>query len=93
MNDVFITPHALERLRDHWPTETVLFSDKRLIKIMRARIEDALKQDKKVETPGGTFVPVTLEGRDGFAVLQEKQVVTFAPLEWCEEVTKVRNFF
>lgn len=92
MKGLFITDHALKRFRDHWPDSRGL-SPTKLLYILKPRLRSALREGKRVETPGGTYVPITFEGRDGYAVLQALQVVTFAPLEWCEEVSKQRNFF
>lgn len=90
--NIQLTDHALIRLRDHWP-EARHFSTRYLTKTVRERIERALKEGKKATTPGGTYVPLSLEGRDGFAVLHDNRIVTFQPLEWCQEVFEYGDFF
>ena len=89
---LYITEHALKRFRDHWQ-EAVGLGDGRLLSVLKPRIQGALDKSRLVRTPGGDYVPVTFEGRDGYAVLQGTQVVTFVPYAWCDEVNKQRNFF
>jgi hypothetical protein len=92
MNRLFITPHALQRARDHCADIRHL-SDEQLIRMMKKRIHRSLDDEKKVQAPGGTYVPISLQGQDGFAVLHKLQVVTFLPEEWCEEIMQHGDFF
>jgi hypothetical protein len=89
---LFITPHALQRLREHWP-ELLGESDGHIVRIVKPRLRKALEDGKKVNTPGGTYVPLSVEGRDGFAVLHGLQVVTVQPKERCLEILEQGDFF
>ena len=92
MRGLFITPHAIERLRYHWK-EARSYSDDRLIYELKKRIQCALDDHKRIKTPGGTYVPISLDGRDGFAVLHNLQVVTIQPVEFCQEIMEHGDFF
>lgn len=89
---LFVTPHALQRLRDHWADVRCMPKEK-LIRALRQRLSDALDRNKQVKTPGGTYVPFSLGGQDGFAVMHGTQIVTVQPAEWCEEIMEQGDFF
>ncbi len=85
-----VTSHALSRLRTRWPglrSET----NEDLTHQLRKRIAKALKRGQLVNAPGGTYVLISFEGEDGYAVLKNnnKTMVTMMPKGWCPEVNKV----
>lgn len=92
MTKLRITQHALKRFTEHWPDARGLGHDK-LVRVMRPRIIKAIQAGRKIDTPGGLYVPVSFEGIDGFAVIRQNQVVTFAPVDRCPEIISQRNFF
>lgn len=66
-------------------------SDTDLCKVLLPRIDKALKSRKGIETPGGTLVPFSVEGEDGYAVLHGGQIVTVLLKEWCQEAQEIER--
>jgi hypothetical protein len=87
---LFLTPHALSRMRSYWKNVRHM-SDKELCTCALPRIDKALKAGKGIETPGGTLVPFSVEGEDGYAVLHGGQVVTVLLKEWCQEAQEIER--
>jgi hypothetical protein len=87
---LFVTPHALSRMRQHWRYIRHL-SDADLCRRVLPKIDKGLKNKLGIETPGGTLVPFSLEGEDAYAVLHGGQVVTVLLKEWCQEAQEIER--
>jgi hypothetical protein len=64
-------------------------SDHELCLAVLRRVDTAWRAGKRIETPGGTLVPFSLEGDDGYAVLHRMQIVTVLRQEWCKEANEI----
>jgi hypothetical protein len=84
-----INQHALERVREHWPDVAHLYNTE-LQFLLSDQILDALAKDDFIIAPGGVYVPITIFGEDGYAVLINQHVVTVLPKKWCPEVDRIR---
>lgn len=87
---LFLTPHALSRMRKYWKCIRHI-SDVELCRCVLPRVDKALRGHKGIETPGGTLVPFSLEGEDGYAVLHGGQIVTVLLKEWCLEAQEIER--
>jgi hypothetical protein len=85
-----VSQHALTRIRERWPNAAHLYNSE-LQFLLSDQIVDALARDDFIITPGGVYVPVTIFGDDGYAVLVNQQVSTVLPKKWCEEVDAIRT--
>lgn len=83
---VFITDHALRQLRKRWPTAKNM-ADRALIQMVQKSLRETTT---RVRLPGGVYVPFTLDGREGFLVLNDKEdkVKTAMGKEYCSEVCR-----
>lgn len=90
----YVTGHAMERIRERWPSTSTL-SHTRLLGYVAQAIQHAQKRGEVVLAPGGTYVPFTFGGEEGFLVIKKKSVVTAEGADWCPEVAayleKIRN--
>lgn len=87
---LFLTPHAISRIRKYWKRIRHM-SDTELCKNILPRVDKALKGKRGIETPGGTLVPISLEGEEGYAVLHGGQIVTMLLKEWCQEAQEIER--
>jgi len=85
-----VIPHALERLREHWPDSSFMY-DAELRFILSDQLLEALNKKDFVVAPGGVYVPFSLFGKDGYAVLVNQKARTVMPTDWCPEVDLVRK--
>ena len=85
MND-----HAYERFREHWPSSAYLY-DSEIQFLLSDQIVDALDRNDFVVAPGGVYVPISIMGEDGYAVLVEQIIRTVMPLRFCQEVEQARK--
>jgi hypothetical protein len=55
------------------------------------QLEDDVSNERVVRTPHGLYLPFSLLGEDGYAVVHEnsRKVVTIMPTEYCKEVDKL----
>lgn len=83
----YVTKHAIERVRLRWEGAIVL-SESYLVERIIISITSA---KRKVETPGGTYVPFTLLDKEGFIVIRKSRVTTVLGVECCPEVCQVLN--
>jgi hypothetical protein len=77
----YVTQHAIERVRTRWSGASVL-SERALVSI----ISKSIRQNRSISTPGGTYVPFSLLGKEGFLVIRRNRVVTVLGEEYCSEV-------
>lgn len=84
------SPHAITRLRERWP-ETAYLYDSELKFLLSDQILDALNRDDYIIAPGGIYIPISILGSDGYAVLLNGQIKTVMPTAWCREVEKMRT--
>lgn len=82
-----VTSHAIQRLRERWPGASS-FSHHALLRHVASSIESAQRAKRTVRTPGGLYVPFSLDGKQGFFVIKQKSVTTALEEEHCPEVTK-----
>lgn len=85
-----VHPHALIRLRGRWPEAAYLY-DSELKFLLSEQVVDALGRDDYIVAPGGVYVPISILGTDGYAVLLKGQVKTVLPVAWCAAVEKIRD--
>ena len=86
---VSVQDHALERIRKRWPDAAHLYNSE-LQFLLSDQIVDALARDDFIIAPGGVYVPITIFGEDGYALLINQNVTTVLPKEWCPEVDRLR---
>ena len=84
-----VTPHALARFREHWPDSAYLY-DSEIAFLLSDQIVDALERNDYIVAPGGVYVPITIFGDDGYAVLLDQKIRTVMPITWCQEVHQTR---
>ena len=84
-----IKPHALERFREHWPGSAYLY-DSEIRFLLSEQVTDALGKNDYIVAPGGVYVPITVFGEDGYAVLINQHIRTVMPKAWCREVDATR---
>jgi hypothetical protein len=82
--------HAIDRFRSHWPEAAFMYDSEVRFQISE-QILDALARDDRIIAPGGIYVPISVLGRDGYAVLLNQRVVTVMPVDWCKEVDTTRK--
>ena len=82
-----VTPHALQRVRDRWPVKA--WPSELLNRELYRTINRSKRGGIEVKTPGGTYVPFSLAGLDGYAVFHDNRVVTVMPKDLCPEVNTV----
>ncbi len=87
---VSISRHALDRLREHWPSMNYMY-DSELRFVLSDQILDAVSRDDYVVAPGGTYVPISIVGNEGYAVMVDSIVRTVLPTAWCKEVETIRS--
>jgi hypothetical protein len=85
-----VKPHALSRFREHWPSSAYLY-DSEIKFLLSDQIVDALGRDDYIIAPGGIYVPISVFGEDGYAVLMQQTVQTVMPLSFCKEVDATRT--
>lgn len=88
LGHVYVTGHAIERVRLRWPSAAAL-SERDLVSRITSSIESAERSKKAIMTPGGTYVPFTLLGTDGFVVVRSGRVITAVGEEYCPEVCQI----
>jgi len=86
----YVTGHAIERVQLRWPSASAL-SDRDLVARIASSIESAERDKKAITTPGGTYVPFTLLGKDGFIIVRRGRVITVVGEEYCPEVCQIMN--
>lgn len=59
--------------------------------LIEKQVLEADKNDDLAICEGGTYYPITLLGKDGFAVLHGTRVITILPEEYCKQVSSVLN--
>ena len=81
----YVTQHALQRIRERWPAASGAEPAQLLARIAHC-IELASSLGEAVRVPGGTYIPFSYEGEEGFLVLKKKSVITAVGADWCPEV-------
>lgn len=87
---LIFTSHALERFRERWP-ECAHMERSTIWGLIEKQIAEAEKNDDLAICEGGTYYPVSLMGKDGFAVVNGRKVMTILPEEYCQQVVSVLN--
>jgi hypothetical protein len=85
-----VNDHVYERFREHWPAAAYLY-DSEIRFLLSDQILDALERDDVVVAPGGVYIPISVLGEDGYAVLVDQRVRTVMPARFCQEVEQVRK--
>jgi hypothetical protein len=83
----YVTRHALRRVRERWPAASRA-PQTRILERIAECINRARDQGELVRVPGGTFVPFSYKGEEGFLVLKKRSVITAVGVEYCPEVTQ-----
>ena len=81
----YVSQHALDRLRTRWPDASSR-DDRTLIEFAATAIENAERAKTTLRTPSGTYVPFSMDGKDGYFVVRRDRVVTAVGAEYCPEV-------
>lgn len=81
----YVTDHALERIRERFPSALNAPKTKILERVAKC-IDRARERDEMVRVPGGTFVPFSFFGDEGFLVLKKKAVHTAMTPDCCPHV-------
>lgn len=81
----YVTDHALARIRERWPAASRA-PQTRILETVASSIKQAQSRGEMVRVPGGTYVPFSFRGDEGFLVLKKKSVITAVGADWCPEV-------
>lgn len=81
----YVTNHCLQRVRERWPS-ALRAPQTHILERIAECIAEAELRDELVNAPGGTFVPFSYKGEEGFLVLKKKSVITAVGVEYCPEV-------
>ena len=85
---VIFATHAMERFRERWPDCTHM--DQSTVRgLIRKQIAEADKNDDFAICEGGIYYPITILGKDGYAVVQGNKITTILPEEYCAQVKAV----
>jgi hypothetical protein len=88
--DVAVNEHLIDRLRERWPD--CLHEEENVLRhYIKQQVGEALRTQDFVRTPGGTYMPFSYLGKDGYVVVEGGEAKTVMPEEWCPEVAAVRR--
>ena len=84
----YVPKYALQRVRERWPSAATI-PQVQLLSRIAAAIDAANADNEVIVAPGGSYIPFSYNGEEGFLVLKKKSVVTAMRTEWCPEVTSI----